>query len=118
MRHIIIATAALVISVSPTLAQQKGDAGNGGKLFIKDGCYQCHGYNGQGALMTGPAISRTALSFDQFLHQLRSPASEMAPYEAAVLPDSGAADIYAYHQGMPQSPNPKDLPLLQVTKAK
>ena len=116
MRHIIIATA-IAISAAPALAQS-ADLKNGEKHFLSEGCYQCHGYAGQGALMTGPRISRTTLAFDQFLNQLRHPANAMAPYEAAILPEKTAADIYAYLQAMPEPPNPKDLPLLFVTKSK
>src|SRR6185437_8242756 len=33
----------------------KGDAVNGRKLYLDDGCYQCHGRVGQGGSMNGPA---------------------------------------------------------------
>ena len=36
----------------------------------------------------------------------------MPPYEAAVLPEAGVADIYAYIKAMPAPPDPKSLPLL------
>jgi mono/diheme cytochrome c family protein len=116
MRHIFIA-AALVLSAAPAVAQS-ADVKNGEKHYLSDGCYQCHGYAGQGALMTGPRISRTAFTFEQFLNQLRNPANAMAPYEAAIMPEKTAADIYAYLKAMPEPPNPKDLKLLYVTKGK
>ena len=113
-------TAALVAGLSfgagTAFAQQdaapKGNIENGKKLFTANGCYQCHGTLGNGAPLTGPRLSNTQLPFDAFMMQLRSPANEMPPYEAKIVPDSAVADIYAYMQSLPASPNAKDLPLL------
>ncbi len=113
-----IARAALAFFAMPAASSWAADAANGKKHFDNDGCWQCHGYGGQGALLTGPQISRTKLTFDQFLHQLRHPASAMAPYEEAIMPDATASDIYAYLEAMPEPPQAKDLPLLYVTKSK
>ena len=108
----------LLSTSAPGLAQQSGapagNVANGKKLFETVGCYQCHGYVGQGALQTGPRISRTSLPFDAFLHQLRQPMYQMAPYEAAVLPDSAVADLYAYVKQLPEPPQVKDVPLLNT----
>jgi cytochrome c553 len=118
MRFITIAATAFVLASAPALAQSSSDAKNGEKHFNSDGCYMCHGFSGQGALNTGPRISRTSLTFEQFLNQLRKPANAMAPYEEPIMPEKTAADIYAYLKAMPEPPNPKDLTLLYVTKAK
>jgi len=115
MRMIPLSLAAALLAF-PAFAQgagaPAGDAKAGEKLFLADGCWQCHGVGANGAAATGPKLSRTALTFDAFLHQLRHPAQEMAPYEASVLPDASAADIYAYLASLPASPDPKTLPLL------
>ena len=63
----------------------KGDAARGEKVFNTIGCWECHGVGGNGGSIAGPRIAHTALSYDQFLHQLRQPAQEMAPFEAAVV---------------------------------
>ncbi len=113
MRAILFTLVALL--AGPAFAQDAAPAGdikNGEKHFLSDGCYQCHGIGGNGAAATGPKLSRTALPYDAFLNQLRKPASEMAPYEAAIVPDKVAADIYAYLKSLPASPAAKDLPLL------
>jgi mono/diheme cytochrome c family protein len=106
---------AAALAAGPAFAQDapKGDVAKGEKLFMADGCWQCHGIGGNGAALTGPKLSQTALPFDAFLHQLRQPASEMAPYEASIVSDAAAADIYAYLKSRPASPDLKDLPLLQ-----
>ena len=64
--------------------------------------------------MTGPRVSRTEFALDGFLNQLRHPANQMPPYEAAVLSDQDAADIYAYLRQMPAPPDPNSIPLLKV----
>ena len=89
-----------------------GDAAHGKQIFMADGCYECHGTVGQGGRLTGPRIARTQLPLDAFLQQLRQPSNEMPPYEAGVVPDAAAADIYAYLQSLPAPKAAKDIPLL------
>lgn len=114
----LIATAlvAAIVASGPAAAQQNpaGNTEHGKTLFREIGCYQCHGLAGQGAVMTGPRVSRTEFAFDAFLNQLRHPANQMPPYETAVLSDQDAADIYAYLQQMPPPPDLNSIPLLKV----
>src|SRR6201996_8143822 len=104
--------------IGPAIGQQASTANGSseqGKTLYRDiGCYQCHGLAGRGAIMTGPRVSRTELPFDAFPNQLRHPASQMPPYEAAVVSDNDAADIYAYVRQMPAPPDPNSIPLLKV----
>jgi ubiquinol-cytochrome c reductase cytochrome c subunit len=110
---------ALMFTVGSASAQPastpSGNTEQGKTLYRETGCYQCHGLAGQGAPMTGPRVSRTEFPFDGFLNQLRHPANQMPPYEAAVLSDQDAADIYAYLQQMPAPPDPNSIPLLKMT---
>jgi mono/diheme cytochrome c family protein len=91
----------------------RGNTDNGKKLYVETGCHQCHGLAGQGALATGPRVSRTEFALDGFLDQLRHPVNQMPPYEAAVLSDQDAADIYAYLRQMPAPRDPNSIPLLK-----
>lgn len=107
--------AGLSLSASGALAQQAAPAGNienGKKHYTTDGCYQCHGTLGNGAALTGPKLANTQLPFDAFLLQLRHPSNDMPPYEAKIISDQTVADIYAYMQSLPKSPDAKSLPLL------
>jgi mono/diheme cytochrome c family protein len=115
MKHIIFTLAGLALAVGPACAQQApaGNVENGKMLYSQTGCYQCHGQAGQGALPTGPRVSRTELSLEGFLNQLRHPINQMPPYEAAVLSDQDAADIYAYVRQMPAPRDPNSIPLLK-----
>ena len=88
-----------------------GDVQNGKKLYMGVGCYQCHGTVAHGSPRTGPSLL-TPLPFNAFLRQMRRP-REMPPYEAKVLSDQQAADIYAYIATLPKPPDYKIIKLLQ-----
>ena len=92
----------------------KGDAANGRKVYLADGCWQCHGRVGQGGLMTGPApiLAQTKLPFAAFERQLRNPVNDMPPYPVSLLPDKDLADIYAFLQALPGRRPVKDIPML------
>jgi len=114
----LLAFAGLVFALPIARAQQSsdapaGNAQNGKKLFINDGCYECHGREGQGAAQTGAArIGPPQLSFDGFQSYVRAPKNQMPPYATKVLPDRDLADIYAFLKSIPQPPKGKDIPLL------
>ena len=116
----LILFSALFAATGEIFAQQTsapaGSAEHGMTLYREVGCYQCHGLAGQGAMMTGPSLSRTEFAFDGFLNQLRHPVNQMPPYEAAVVPDSDAADIYAYLRQMPAPRDPNSIPLLKAAR--
>jgi mono/diheme cytochrome c family protein len=120
MKPMILAVAGLTLAAGPTCAQQAsaptGNVENGKTLYVQTGCYQCHGHAGQGALMTGPRVSRTEFPFESFLYQLRHPVNQMPPYEAAVLSDQDAADLYAYVRQMPAPRDPNSIPLLKAAR--
>ena len=120
MKQLSLFVAASIAMMGSVFAQQAtlpaGNIENGKKLYSETGCYQCHGLAGQGAMMTGPRVSRTEFAFDGFLNQLRHPVNQMPPYEAAILSDKDAADIYAYLKQMPAPRDPNSIPLLKVTR--
>jgi len=94
-------------------APPNGNAQNGKKLFMSDGCYECHGRQGQGAAQTGAArIGPPQLSFDGFQSYVRNPKVNMPPYSSKAIPDQDLADIYAYLKSIPMPPKGKDIPLL------
>lgn len=91
-----------------------GDAANGKRVYLGDGCYECHGRVGQGGAFLGPApaLAKTELPYEAFLQQLRDPSNNMPAYVEAVLPDKQAADIYAYLQSLPPRPAANALPAI------
>jgi len=87
-----------------------GNAENGKKLFKSYGCYQCHGYAGQGG--AGPRIGPRPIPFQALVQYVRTPKNQMPPYTSEVLKDSELTDIYAFLQSLPEPPKVKDILLL------
>jgi len=92
-------------------ATPAGNADEGKKLFIADGCYQCHGYEAQGSSATGPRLGPKPIAFATFTRYVRAPSGQMPPYTAKVVSDADLANIYAFLQSRPEPA--KDIPLLK-----
>jgi mono/diheme cytochrome c family protein len=114
-----IAAVALAVSFAgASLAQEAapaptGDAAKGNALFHAVGCWECHGTVGQGGTIAGPKIGGTALPFEAFLQQLRTPQNQMPPYEPKILSDADAANIYAFLKSIPPAQAASDIPVLK-----
>jgi len=91
-----------------------GDAANGKRLYLADGCFECHGRAGQGGRFNylTPALAQEALPVDSFIAFLREAPNDMPSFSAAVLSDKDAADIHAFLQSLPGPRPAKDIPLL------
>jgi mono/diheme cytochrome c family protein len=90
-----------------------GNAETGKKIFTKDGCYECHGREGQGAAQaSGPRIGLSQRFIRPFIKYVRQPTGQMPPYTSAVISDQELTDIYAYLQSRPMTTPSKDIPLL------
>ena len=91
---------------------KKGDVQNGKRLFVRNACYQCHGYVGQGG-QAGARLAQTKLPLAAFIAYVRNPApSGMPPFRAKIMPDQDLADVYAYIQTFPPPPPVSSIPLL------
>jgi mono/diheme cytochrome c family protein len=108
------AVAALASTMALAQDAPQGDAANGKRIYLADGCFTCHGRSGQGGAYTGPApiLAHSALPFDGFKGELRNPANDMPAYSEAVLSDKDIADIYAFVESLPGPRSPKDIPIL------
>lgn len=122
-RHFVLALAAIIclavlVRLGHAQAQPEtsaaqavsGNAENGKKLYNTIGCWQCHGYSGQGG--AAPKIAPDPISFQNFTRFIRIPRSAMPPYSPKVVSDAQLADIYAYLKTIPKPPDPKSIPLL------
>ena len=90
-----------------------GNAENGKRDFIKFGCYECHGREGQGSIMTGPRLGPDPVPLEALTSYVRKPTGEMPPYTAKVVSEQELADIYAFLQTRPRPPAAKTIPLLK-----
>jgi len=105
--HTLLAIAGLLLGTGIAHAQ---DAAKGKALFTRDGCYECHGYVGQGG--PGLRLAPSPLTAKQIATYIRNPAGEMPPYTSAVISDSEIADIQAYLASIKPPPALKDIPEL------
>jgi len=103
------------LALQPTPPASTGSAENGKKLFLRDGCWECHGYAGQGG-RDGARIAETALTSNQFTRYIRRPTGAMPAYIDKVLSDAEAADIWAYVKTLTGPKTAKDVPLLTELK--
>jgi ubiquinol-cytochrome c reductase cytochrome c subunit len=88
-----------------------GDAAKGKTAFVKNGCYQCHGYVGQGG-QAGAKLAPKPLPLDAIVSFVRSTNRQMPPYSEQILSNEDLADIHAYLETIPAGPDPKTIPLL------
>jgi mono/diheme cytochrome c family protein len=89
----IVPVAALLLALTP--AARAEDAAHGRKLFMTDGCYECHGTVGQGGA-AAPRIAPDPMDAQAIAAYVRRPAGQMPPYSAKVLSDADIGDIHAY----------------------
>jgi ubiquinol-cytochrome c reductase cytochrome c subunit len=108
-----------VFRVGGGVAQNNPPAGNpqnGKTVFMKAGCYACHGTVGQGG--AGARIAPNPLALAAFTAYVRkggpnhSVFGGMPAYPPNVLSDSDLADIRAYLATIPTPPPAKTIPLL------
>ena len=92
-------------------AAHAASAEKGKTLFMTYGCFQCHGTVGQGG-NAGPRLAPNPLPYEALANFVRTTNRQMPPYREAVLPNEDLADIYAYLQSVPPTPDYKTIPLL------
>ncbi len=93
-------------------AAPQGDPAKGKVNFETVGCYQCHGFQGQGGREGKRIGDPMPLAWPAFLGWVRTTSGDMPPYTPKVLSDQQLADIYAYLQSIPKAPDYKTIPLL------
>jgi cytochrome c553 len=110
---------ALAVSFAGTNMAAAADAAKGKIAFTQYGCWQCHGFEGQGSVATsnGRVIARTQLPLDGFKSFVRTTNGAMPPFRAAVLSDGELDDIYAYLQSLPAPKAVSDIPLLNSARS-
>jgi len=86
---------ACVFAVAAGLAPPPQENARGKQVFMRVGCYQCHGREAQGA-STGPRLGPDPMPLPQFTRAIRTPRADMPPYSTKILSEAELADIYAY----------------------
>jgi ubiquinol-cytochrome c reductase cytochrome c subunit len=109
---IIIALSALAAGLALGQASALAASAEKGKqAFLQHGCWQCHGYQGQGGV-AGLKLAPNPIPFDTLSTFVRTTNRAMPPFTKDILSDEDLADIYAYLQSIPKDPDPGNIPLL------
>lgn len=86
---------------------------NGQRLFVKYGCYECHGYLGQGSTSTGGTrLGPPQIPLSAFVSYVREPTGQMPPYTAKVISNDDLSEIYNFLKSVPPPPPLKSIPIL------
>jgi len=90
-------------------------AERGQQTYMRVGCYQCHGSDGQGN-DAGPALTPDTLPAQVIAIFIRSTPGRMPVYPKEVLSDNEIADIVAFLKAVPRPPSADSLELLKDLK--
>jgi mono/diheme cytochrome c family protein len=103
--------ASMIFGNGPAVA---ASAEKGKVAYIQHGCWQCHGFVGQGSTASsgGKVLAPDPMPFEAFSAFVRSTNRSMPPYSEKMLPNEDLADIYAYLQTIPKPTDYKSIPLL------
>jgi ubiquinol-cytochrome c reductase cytochrome c subunit len=112
MRNLLLCLGVLMVPIFAWA--QDGNVENGKKLFLKYGCYECHGTVGQGAQANplAPKLAPRPLPLPALIAYVRKPSGGMPPYVSKVVSNADLADIRAYLASIPEPPAVKSIPLL------
>jgi ubiquinol-cytochrome c reductase cytochrome c subunit len=110
-RQWVTGCAMLVALVLKVCAADAASPEHGKAVFMKMGCWQCHGTVGQGG--AGPRIAPDPLPYDTLAAFVRTTSRAMPPYREKILTDADLADIHAYLQSIPAPANAENIPLLR-----
>jgi ubiquinol-cytochrome c reductase cytochrome c subunit len=112
MRFLSFAAATLLFTILPfDSASAAGSSEKGKTAYVKHGCWQCHGFMGQGGV-AGPKLAPGPMPVEAFSAFVRMSNRAMPPYQKAILPDADLADIHAYLQSIPAGKDYRSIPLL------
>src|ERR1700760_2395240 len=108
---LLIAVSAVALS-TPVWAADAGNVENGKRLYMRDGCWECHTTVGMGGGNAGPQIAPNPLPIEGIVAELRHPRLAMPQYSEKVISDAEIADIHAFLMTIPAGPKAKDIPAL------
>lgn len=110
----------LAVLLLPALVTAQDPAGNpeaGKRLYMKKGCYQCHGTVGQGTI-AGARIGPPPLNAKGLIRYVRRPGGQMPAFTEKVMPDRELIDVYAFLKTIAPPKPAKDVPLLNDLRGK
>lgn len=107
---------AFLQTLKPAAKQEpaaSANTSNGQRLFVRDGCYECHGYLGQGSTSTGGTrLGPPQIPLSAFVSYVREPAGQMPPYTTKAISNEDLGEIYNFLKSVPPPPPLKSISLL------
>lgn len=111
----ILACIALAALASTAHAQTVTDeVERGRQLFMRNGCYSCHGTVGQGGERSGaPKLAPEPYPFEAFRALVRTPREAMPRFDEKFVSDADLQAMHRYLASLPKGPAAKDIALLR-----
>ena len=113
MRTILLG--AILVAASVWAQDSAGNPEAGKRLYMKNGCYQCHGTVGQGTI-AGVRIGPPPLSAQGLIRYV--PAGQMPAFTEKVMSDGELTNVYSFLKTIPPPKPSKDVPLLNDLRGK
>lgn len=107
-----IAIMLVVAAVSLPAGAADNSVARGRQLFQDVGCYQCHGYVGQGG-SAGLRLAPDPLPYEALDQFVRETKGQMPAYSREALSDSDLRAIYAFLQSVPKGRKVDEIPMLR-----
>lgn len=108
---------ALLLAAVASAQDSAGSPEAGKRLYMKNGCYQCHGTVGQGTI-AGARIGPPPLNAAGLIRYVRRPSGQMPAFTEKVMPDRELTDIYVFLKTIAPPKPTKDIPLLNDLRGK
>lgn len=104
-----------LMSVSANLYAQGDEIERGRQLYLKNGCFSCHGTVGQGGERSGaPRIAPEPYPFEAFKVLVRTPREAMPRLDVRHVNDEQLLAIHRYLASIPNGPSAKEIPQLSA----
>jgi len=97
-------------------AQDKAAVARGKEAYVRTGCWQCHGYVGQGGGGGAVKLAPEPLPLAAMITFVRNSNRNMPAYSEKILSDAELADIHAFLEALPAPKAVDSIPLLKNLK--
>ena len=111
-----VKAALAVLAALPLLAsaQDADDIARGRALFMQNGCYTCHGTQGQGGERSGaPKLAPDTYPYEAFRVLVRTPREAMPRFDEKFVSEEQLKLIHRYLSSIAKGPAAKDIPALR-----